>query len=113
FIPGSMFSGKNVAAILSRELLALVESHLQRRDVRLDQHVGNNDFIFQFGMLAFVTRILMSANVIPGPAIEASVLDVSDVIRRQIVADLIPLVYRAPELSRFRIDRLPHAVANS
>src|SRR2546426_12472262 len=54
-------------------------------------------------MLAPVPRVLVCADVVPGPAIEASLLNVGDVIRREIVTELVALVNRSPQFPGLRI----------
>jgi len=43
--------------------------------------------------------VLVTSNVVPGPAVEAPLLNVGDVIRGKIVAEFIPLVDRSPEVA--------------
>src|ERR1700694_5297107 len=64
-------------------------------------------------MFAFVPWILISADVIPRPPVEASLLDVSDVVGRSVVAQLVALIDRGPEQPRLRIDRDPYWIANA
>src|SRR5579884_1819610 len=64
-------------------------------------------------MFAFVAWVLVPADVIPRPSIEATFLNVRDVVRREIVADFVALVHRAPQLSRFGMDRFADTIANS
>ena len=45
-IPGSMFAGKDIALIVRRELFAFIESHLQLGIVRVQDHIGGDDFVF-------------------------------------------------------------------
>ena len=56
--------------------------------MRLEEHIGNDDLLRQFRVLAFEARILMIAHVEPRPAIEAAFLHMGDVIGHQIVAEL-------------------------
>ena len=80
-----MLGGKNVSLVPDGELLALIKSKLQRRVVRLQQHIRHNDFVFQLRMLARMPRILMRADVPPGPAIESPFLYVGDVVGDEVV----------------------------
>src|SRR6202048_648875 len=65
-------------------------------------------------MLAFVTRILMAADIPPGPAIEAALFDMGDVIGYKIAAEACTLVDRTPQLAFLGIDRQAAAsIANS
>src|SRR5207248_8735420 len=81
--------------------------------MRLHQDVGNDDLVLQLRVLSFMTRVLMAADVIPGPAVEASILDVRDVLRRKIVADVVTFVDGTPRLARFGIDGNSDAIANA
>src|SRR5207245_1600008 len=55
-------------------------------------------------MLALVARILVSSNVVPGPTVEASVLNVGNVIGREIVAEFIALINVGPEFAGLWVD---------
>ena len=70
----------------------------------------------QLGMLALVARVLtppLAAHVVPGPAVEAALLDVGDVVGDEVVAEGVALVGGAPELAGGGIDGLADAVANA
>src|SRR5215472_12896531 len=54
-----------------------------------------------------MSRILMAADVPPGPAIETALLDMSDVVRNEIVSQAVPFVHRAPQLPCFRVYSQP------
>src|SRR3954447_14473339 len=108
-----MLAREDIAAILCRELFAIVEGHLQGGGMRLEQYVWQDGFGPQFGMLASQSRILMGAQVVPGPSIKAAFFYVTDVIRNQVVAQAIPLVDRAPQLSRGRIHGNSGWIANA
>lgn len=86
-----MFGGKDIAAIFRRELLS-IESQFQRSVVRLQHYVGSDDFALQFGMFALMAWILMSVHVPPGPAVEAAILHVRDVVGDQVVSQSVTLV---------------------
>src|SRR5256714_690903 len=62
-------------------------------------------------MLSFVARVLVISDVEPRPAVESAALDVADVIRHQIVAELVAFVCAHPKLIRsrtkFNPDRIP------
>src|SRR6266513_1647377 len=51
-------------------------------------------------MLSLVPRILVIPDVEPRPAVESTALDVADVIRHQIIAELIAFVRAHPKLVR-------------
>src|ERR1700722_5232398 len=56
-------------------------------------------------MPAFVPRVLMRADIPPGPAVESAFLHVGDVVGDQVVAESVALVDRTPELAGLGIDR--------
>ena len=91
-IPRAVLAGESVALELGRELRALVEDHLERSKVRVDDDIGRDDFGLQFGMLANVARILVSAHVPPRPAVEAAFLHVRHVVGHEVVAEAIALI---------------------
>src|SRR4051812_3735759 len=64
-------------------------------------------------MLAFVTRVLVIPDVEPRPAVESAALDVADVIRHEIVAQLIALVRAHPKLVRSGTELDPDRVSDS
>ena len=113
FVPRPVLGGEDVSVILAGKLSALIKSHFERGIVRLKQHVRHLNFIFQLGVLAQVTRVLVAADVVPGPAIKAALLDVRDVIGRKVVAKLVTLVDGRPELARLRVYRDSHRVADA
>ena len=93
--------------------LAGVERHVERGRVRLDEHVGHDHLVLQLGVLALVPRVLVGADVIPGPAVEAAFLDVGDVVGHQVVAQPVALVDRGPELAGLGMDRQADGVADA
>src|SRR5690242_5010420 len=100
-------------AILRRELRALVKRDPHRGRVGLNQNVRDRDLVLEIGALAWMIRVLMSTQVVPGPAEEGTLANPRDVIGDEIVAPSIPLVHRAPQLSRLRMDAQPDAVAQA
>ena len=64
-------------------------------------------------MLAFQARIRMAADVIPWPAVEAALLDVGDIIGREVIAQLVAFVHRAPQLTGLGIDADSDGVVNA
>ena len=49
-----------MSLVFLRKLLALVEGHLQRGVVGLQQHVRHDTLSLQFGVLAGVARVLVA-----------------------------------------------------
>src|SRR5215469_9742572 len=109
-----MLRGKDIALIFRWELFAAVEDQLEGSTMSLQEHIGDKSLVLQFRMLALMTGILMPAYVPPGPPVETAGIDVSDVIRNEIVTQTVAFIDRAPKLPRFWIDRQPSAgIANS
>ena len=59
------------------------------------------------------TRVVVAAHVIPGPAVEAALLDRGDVVGDQVVAEVVALVGGAPELAGGGVDGFADAVADA
>ncbi len=57
--------------------------------------------------------VLVAAHVPPGPAVEAALLDVGDVVGDKIVAEVVALVDRAPQIARAGLNGLADAVADA
>ncbi len=80
---------------------ALIELHLERSEVGIEQDVGDDDLGLQLGMFAHLPRVLNAAHVVPGPAVEAALLHVGDVVGNQVVAQGIPFIGGAPQFARW------------
>src|SRR6202021_2198882 len=62
---------------------------------------------------ALVPRVLAVAGIVPGPTVERARAHPRQVIRRQIVAEPVALVGRAPDIAGPRLDREADAVADA
>src|SRR6202022_222234 len=112
-IPRAVEGREGVACILRRKHRAAVESHLQRRRMWLEDHVGHRHLAREVGPLPLAPRILVVSEIPPGPPIERALLHAGDIVGNQIVAEAVALVRRAPELARGRVDGNAHAVAQA
>src|ERR1700733_563076 len=112
-IPRAMLGGENVAAIVRRELRGVIERHAERGGVRLDEDVGNGDLVLQVRPLAFVPRVLVGADIVPGPAVERAFAYAGDVVGRRVVADAVALVGRAPQRAAAGRNRHADAVTDA
>ena len=112
-VPRAVLGREGVVVVLGREFVAVVEREVERGHVRLQEHVGDDHLVFQFGMLAGVARVLMRAEVVPRPAIEAAFGDVRDVVGHQVVAQFIPFVDRGPQLAGLGIRGQADGVADA
>src|ERR1017187_4067418 len=79
----------------------------------MKDHIRRDDFVFQFGMLALVSRVLVATHIPPRPAEKSSLLYMGDVVGDQIVSQSVAFVYRTPQLVRFGIDCHSHTIANA
>src|SRR6266478_2294643 len=79
----------------------------------MQNHIWRDDFVFQFRVLARVSRVLVAAHVPPRPAVETAFLNVSDVVRNEIVSQRVPLVHRTPQLAGLRVDRQAYTIADA
>src|SRR5581483_1073876 len=91
-VPGAVFGGEDVAVIFGGELLRFVKNHFEGSEVRLQKNVVSYYFVPQFGMFALMLRVVVPAHVIPGPAVEAAILNVGDVVRHKVIAQGIALI---------------------
>src|SRR5690242_19640040 len=81
--------------------------------MRLDEDIRNYYPTSKIGMFSDVFRIIMVTDVKPGPTIKPARLHAADVIRRQVFAQIIPLVRAHPKLVCSRTKGDPYGVANS
>src|SRR6202007_339424 len=88
-VPGAVFGHEGAAPVAFGELLPGVKRELQRGDMRSQKHVGNNGVLDQRGMLLFHARVYVVADVAVGPAVESAVFQRTEIIRGQIVAQLV------------------------
>ena len=72
---------------------------------------GAIDVRLQVRPLALAPRLLVPADVVPGPAVEAAVADRGHVLERHVVAEAVALVDRAPDVAGRGMDGEPGAVA--
>ena len=91
-IPRAVLSRKDVALILRWKLFAFIKRDFQRPVMWVQYDVRRNRLIFKLRMFALVSRVLMPTHVPPRPAVEATFLDVGNVIGDQIVAETVPFV---------------------
>src|SRR6266702_7087475 len=112
-VPGPVLGGEDAALVFGRELVAGVDHHPERGRMRLDQNVGHSDLVLEVGPRSPVARVLVGADVIPGPAVEGAFAHAGDVVGREIIAEAIALVGRAPKLAGHRVHRHADAIADA
>jgi len=132
-----VFRGECVAVILTWELaIGGVESHLKRSHVGLNENVGSDHFGGEIDALAGLglvrgercrlkvgagavgaglleAWVLEAAHIVPGPAVETALLDRGHIVGNKMVAQVVAVVGRAPQLTGDGIDGFTHAVADA
>jgi hypothetical protein len=91
-----MQSDEGAPVIFGRKILAFIEHDLEGSRVGLDEHIRNGYAALQVGVLAFMTRIFVAADVKPWPAIEGAFLDISRVIKGSVISEAISLIDDCP-----------------
>src|SRR5215472_11382329 len=81
--------------------------------MRLQQNVRHTDSVAHCGFLPRMARILITADIKRGPAIEGAVAHPSYKIGHEVVAEPIAFVDRAPELAGPGLHRQSDAVAQA
>src|SRR5438874_3210058 len=79
------------------ELRTSVELQINHGDVRAQDHVRHDGLFHQVWALTFAARIFMGSDVGVGPAVEAALLNVSEIIGDQVIAEQVALLYGGPE----------------
>ncbi len=64
-------------------------------------------------MLSLEPWILMIAHVVPRPAVKSALLDVRDVVRNEIVPEIVALIDGTPQLAGSRLNRDAYGIANA
>src|SRR4029077_20457739 len=75
--------------------------------------IGDRDLVFQVRSLAAAARILVGADVVPGPAVERAFTHARDVVGWNVIAEPVALIGRAPEFAAPWRDRHADAVADA
>jgi hypothetical protein len=73
---------ESAALIFGWEIVTFVELDLERGGVRLHKNIRNCDFVLQVGVFAFVPRIFVVTEKIPGPTVEGAGLNMRGVFKR-------------------------------
>src|SRR5262249_34129566 len=71
-VPRPVERREPVVAVTRREAVAVVERHVERGGVGLDDHGGDGHLALELGMLPLVPWVLVIAEIEPGPAVELS-----------------------------------------
>src|SRR4051812_44478942 len=104
---------EDVAFVFGRKLRAVIKAQVERCRMALHENVGDEDFAGEFRMFSFVPRVLVIPKIEPRPAIESAALHATDVIRHEVLAELVPLVRAHPKLVRARAELDPDGVPDS
>ena len=103
-VPTAVLADEGAVAIALGQLVAGVEEQAQRGHVGTQRVVGDDGLRHQVGTLRLHPRIQVLAEVAVGPAVEAALPYRGQVVRDQVVADLVALVDDGPQLAG---DRFP------
>ncbi len=71
-IPRAVQGDEGVAFVVGGKLIRRIEGDAERRRMRLNENVGHRDAFREIRPLVLVARVLMVAEIIPGPAIEGA-----------------------------------------
>ena len=104
-VPRAVQRDERVAFIFGGKLIRRIEGDSERRRMRLNENVGRRDVVRQIGPLVLVARVLMIAEIVPGPAIEGALRHMRRIVGRQVVAKPVALVDGAPERARSGLNR--------
>ena len=113
FIPRPVLGSEDIALVLGGKLFGVIQRHLQRGIVRLQEHVGIKHPGAQVRVFILVARVDVAAHVIPGPTVEAAILHMGDVIRGQILAESVSFIDRCPQLSGLGMDSNTNRIADA
>src|SRR5260370_31094154 len=108
-----MFGNECTTAVALRKLLPGVKRKLQRRHMRAKQYVRNDCARNKVWLLRLHARINVVPDVAVRPAVESSIFQRSQIVRRKIVSQFVPLVNGRPDLARYWFDRQPHWIPES
>src|SRR5271165_5815505 len=112
-VPGTVEGGEGLAAIFEGKLCAIVEGHFERSRMRLHQHIRYSDTAAQIWPFARVTGVFVAADIKPGPTVKGAFAHPGHIIRREVVAEAVALVGRAPQLAGSGLHRHPDAIAQT
>ena len=114
-VPRAVQRDERIAHVLGRKrgraLRGVVERDGRGRRVRREQHIRHGDPALEVRALSGHARILVVTEVVPGPAVELARAHARDVVGDEIIAQVVALVGRAPEVAAARVHGQAHAVA--
>src|SRR5260370_41658343 len=108
-----MFGNECTTAVALRKLLPGVKRKLQRRHMRAKQYVRNDCARNKVWLLRLHARINVVPDVAVRPAVESSIFQRSQIVRRKIVSQFVPLVNGRPDFARYWFERQPHWIPES
>ena len=79
----------------------------------MNEHIGHEYLVGQFRMLSFVPRIVVIAEIEPGPGVEPARLHATDIIRWETFTEIVALVGAHPEFVSSRSESDPDGVPDS
>src|SRR5437016_14328612 len=109
-VPGAAIRHARVALVLGRKRRSRIERQPERGRVRLH---GERRGLDAGAVEARGFRIRMVWEIALRPAVPLAVFQDVQVLRRQVVPQIITIVVVGPQLARARVEREPHRVAQS
>src|SRR5262249_1761190 len=98
-----MSRDKSSVPILRGKLAAFVENELHRRTMRFQQQIRNYSLSDQFRLLQLHFGIEMMADVAVGKSVKPLFLNMCEVVRRQIIAQVASFHHGCPQLAGLRV----------
>ena len=111
-VPGTVLCDESPVPVLFRELPVVGEGKLQGRDMRSQQDVGEDHLFHEIGPRRN-TIFRDSITVRVGPTVKPVLPNASEIIGRNLIAKIIPLIYGGPQVSRLRVASKPYRVPQS
>src|SRR4030042_676705 len=105
-VPGAVVADQQVEGIVGGPSLLREKSQAESRRMSLEIHMGRR--LSRAGITAVAVPIEIAVvdvfAVTRGPAVIVSILDDVYLIRRNIIPEVVPAVFRRPDISGFRVD---------
>src|SRR5262249_14256918 len=98
-VPRAFDRDKQAPLVFGRKLVALVEDKVEQRGMRLEQQIGGNRRLYLVGRELCEAGLRVLADIGVRPAVEPTLLDAEQIIRRQVVAETVALLPNRPQFA--------------
>src|SRR5260370_14592543 len=106
-VPRSVFGHERTTSVTVRKLLPRLKRELQRRHMRIQQHIRNDCGRDKVWLLRLDARIDIVPNVAVRPAVKSATFQRGKVIRWKIVSEAVTFIHPRPGLSPHPPQRQP------